>query len=163
MMSYIEISKPSTTTSTVPTSTDVQTPPITTIAQDIVATEATVREALSKIAPSYGRSIVREPPIDMYDEGDRIVLMIDMPGIPKENIKVRVSIDTVEVSAVPHGLNGGKLMKAERLANFRLYRRIQLPCKIKLGDVKAYLKDGVLYIYLPKLLDTTESLDITIE
>ncbi len=158
-MSYVEVGRPITTgtgEATVDTSINM-------IAQDIVATEVTVRDTLSKLAPTHGRSIVREPPIDIYDEGDRIVLIVDMPGIPKENIKVRVSVDSVEISAIPQNVNNGRILRAERLANFKIYRKVQLPYRIKIGEVRAYLKDGVLYIYLPKLTDTTESLDITIE
>lgn len=162
-MSYLELTK--TLTSGVSTQgvVELQTPSVQAVAQDLVVTENAIREALSKIAPTHGRSVVREPPIDMYDEGDRIVLMVDMPGIPKENIKVRVTIDSVEISASPVGGNSGKVLKAERMANFRLYRKVSLPCKIKISEVRAYLKDGVLYIYLPKLLDATETLDVSIE
>ncbi len=160
MMSYVEISRPLTGGST---ETTQEILPLQTVVQDIVATEVSVREILSKIAPIYGKSIIREPPVDIYDEGDKLVVIVDMPGIPRECIKVRVSIDTVEISAIPQNVNGGKVIRVERLANFKVYRRIQLPCKIRISDVRAYLKDGVLYIYLPKLLDTTESLDVTIE
>ncbi len=163
-MSYLELTK---TLSTGSVSSqgimDIQATSVQAVAQDLVVTENAVREALSKLAPTHGRSVVREPPIDMYDEGDRIVIMVDMPGIPKENIKVRVTIDSVEISATPTSGNSGKLLKAERFANFRLYRKVSLPCKIKISEVRAYLKDGVLYIYLPKLLDAAESLDVSIE
>jgi hypothetical protein len=56
---------------------------------DMPNSPPTLREAISKIAPLYGKSVVREPPVDIYDEGDKIVLLVDVPGIPKENIKVR--------------------------------------------------------------------------
>jgi len=137
------------------------------VVQDIVTVESSVRDALSKVATALGRSITREPPVDIIDEGDKILILVDVPGIPRENIRVRVSMDTVEINITPVSptvtSGNGKVLRAERLANFRLFRRIVLPCKVRMGEARAYLKDGVLYIYLPKLSDMTESIDLSIE
>ena len=137
------------------------------VVQDIITVESSVRDALSKVAPTFGRIVSREPPVDIIDEGDKLLIMVDVPGIPRENIRVRVSLDSVEISSVPVGSSpvagNGKVLSAERLANFKLFRRIVLPCKIRISEAKAYLKDGVLYVYLPKLSDTTEGIDLSIE
>ncbi len=158
-MTYTEITRPVIEQS--------QPVSVQSIIQDIVTVESSVRDALSKVAPALGRSITREPPVDILDEGDKLLIIVDVPGVPKDNIRVRVTIDTVEISAIPTtpiaSTGNGKVLRAERLANFKLFRRIVLPCKVRIGDARAYLKDGVLYIYLPKLSDTTESIDLSIE
>jgi HSP20 family molecular chaperone IbpA len=59
--------------------------------------------------PSYGRlgieeggeggGRVRTPVYDMVDDGDKYSLRVELPGIDKDNIHVRVMDDYIEISA----------------------------------------------------------------
>lgn len=133
------------------------------ITNDLLAIEHSLREILSKFN-SHLKDLIIEPTVDVYDQGDKFIILIDLPGVKKENIKLRVGLDYVEIHVMNTDyIMDGKPIKVERSANFRMYRKIELPCKIKVSDVKASLKDGVLYVILPKLTDYTESIEVNIE
>ncbi len=144
-------------------SSDVQLLVTRSLAQDACLVESAARELFSKIVMAGVKDVAREPPADVVDEGDKFVIIMDLPGFKKDNIKVRVGLDYVEVSATSEHQVNGKLLRAERLSNFKVYRRIALPSKIRVSDVKAHLRDGMLTIILPKLPDQAELLNVTIE
>ncbi len=97
---------------------------------------------------------VIEPLYDIEDRGDRIVIYMDAPGFSKNEIKIRVTEDTVEIIAekskerIEEEKNRKYYVK-QRLYQ-RLYKKIQLPCKVRPEQAKARFKDGVVIIEIPK-------------
>ncbi len=62
----------------------------TEIAMSVNKVEAGVNELISKLATVVDpRLVTREPPVDIFDNGDSIVILADLPGVKKESIKVR--------------------------------------------------------------------------
>lgn len=62
----------------------------TDIAMSVNKVEAGVNELISKLATVVDpRLVTREPPVDIFDNGDSIVILADLPGVKKESIKVR--------------------------------------------------------------------------
>ncbi len=41
---------------------------------------------------------VREPMVDVFDEKDHILVIVELPGVSKENIKVEVNGDILNIS-----------------------------------------------------------------
>jgi HSP20 family protein len=95
---------------------------------------------------------IRAPPVDVYEEGDDIVVKAELPGMKKEEIEVDVTGDLVTLS--------GKKEKEEKIerkdyhrlerATGSFSRTVRLPAEVVLDKVTAAFKDGVLEVRAPK-------------
>lgn len=122
------------------------------IGREITELERVLRRVMSQLNIAGNKDLSREPPVDIYEDGDKVIILFDMPGLRKEQIRLKVGMNYVEVNTEPATyVTTGKPTLLERLGNYRLHRRIELPFSIKLDDVKAYYKDGVLQVNLTKL------------
>jgi HSP20 family protein len=106
------------------------------------------------LAIRRAEDLLRMPPVDVYEEGDQVVVMAEIPGLKREEINVEAAGRAITIS--------GKKEKEERVEKkdyFRLERStgafgrsVPLPAEIQVESVTAQLKDGVLEIRAPKLL-----------
>ncbi len=92
-----------------------------------------------------------EPPADVIDAGDELIVYVDVPGFSKENIKVKVTEDCIEIIAKQSEektVSGTYLLRQR----FResLYKRIDLPVKVRPEQARARLENGVLEVRVPK-------------
>lgn len=92
------------------------------------------------------------PTADIYESGDALTVILEMPGVEKNNIEVRVENDVLKVE--------GKLDLSKYKGLQPLYteynighyaRSFQLSSKIDQAKIGAELKDGVLSLTLPKV------------
>ncbi len=94
----------------------------------------------------------REPFVDIFDRGDEFIVTAELPGVRKEDIKVKVTDDTVYIEARvrrEHELEQEGAVRVERY--YSGYRRvIRLPEEVVPEKAKASYKNGVLEIRLPK-------------
>jgi len=91
----------------------------------------------------------RTPPVDMYVSNGTLVVMVDLPGYRRENIRVKVGENYVEVTAYPNTQEMGDALARERFANYVAHRRIELKHRVRVDGAKATYRDGVLVITLP--------------
>lgn len=107
-----------------------------------------------KAAPKELRFGFYEPLVDIEDKGDEYVVYINVPGFSKDEVKVRVTEDFVEVFAEPSEEKKKEIASRNYVVRERVYegfkRRIELPAKVRPESASAYLRDGVLEIHLPK-------------
>lgn len=101
-----------------------------------------LREAAGEIAPS----------IDIFEEGDDVVVKAELPGMKKEEIEVSLTEDSITIS-------GEKKMeeKVEKKGYYRhersygsFARSFILPSEVRPDEAKAEFKEGVLEIRVPK-------------
>ncbi len=93
-----------------------------------------------------------EPAVDIIEKDENIIVKAQVPGIPKEDIKLEVQGDQLTIK----GEN--KQEKEEKKENYyrqeilygSFYRLIDLPAEVEKENIKATLKDGVLEIALKK-------------
>ena len=94
----------------------------------------------------------REPFVDIFDRGDRFVITAELPGVRKEDIKLRVTEDTVYIEAQikrEKELEEEGAIRIERY--YSGYRRvIRLPEEVIPEKAKARYNNGVLEIEIPK-------------
>jgi HSP20 family protein len=92
------------------------------------------------------------PSVDIYEEGNELVLKADLPGITKDEVEINVTDNVLT-------LTGEKKReeKVERENYFRyershgsFCRRFHLPDGIDTEKIKAHYKEGVLEVRLPK-------------
>lgn len=89
---------------------------------------------------------------DIIDEGDKLVIKMDLPGVKKKDIELNVTDNSVEISAEHKAEEEEKrknFLRKER-SKVSYYRTLPLPEKVVSSKAKANLSDGVLNITIPK-------------
>ena len=124
-----------------------------------------IREPEERVAIS---ETWREPFVDIFDRGDRFVITAELPGVKKEDIKLRVTEDTVYIEAQikrEKELEQEGAIRIERY--YSGYRRvIRLPEEVIPEKAKARYNNGVLEIEIPKKKPTRtdkEGFEVKIE
>lgn len=92
------------------------------------------------------------PDVDIFEDGNDVVVKAEMPGMKKENIEVNLTDDMITVS--------GEKKKEEKVEKKDYYRversygsftrSFKLPKDVESDKAKATFKDGVLEIRVPK-------------
>lgn len=92
-----------------------------------------------------------QPAVDVIEDIDGITLLADMPGVPRENLNVRVESDTLIIEGemrlpvVPE-LQPGHV----EVALPRFYRAFTLGPGVDGDRISAELRNGVLTLRVPK-------------
>lgn len=92
------------------------------------------------------------PSVDMVDEGSRIRVRVDLPGVDKRNIKLHVSRDSISVRAETRReqrSSGKNYYYMERSAA-GYSRMIALPSEVDASTTKAKFENGTLEITVDK-------------
>jgi len=92
------------------------------------------------------------PSVDIFEEGDNVVVKAELPGIRKEDIDVKMTDNTVIIS--------GEKKKEEKVERKNYYREersygsftrsFRLPVEVQTDKAKAQFKEGLLEIRIPK-------------
>ncbi|XP_058781585.1 heat shock protein 21, chloroplastic-like [Vicia villosa] len=104
-------------------------------------------------------------PWEIKEGEEEYKLRFDMPGMNKEDVKVWVEEKMVVVKA-EKGSNKKKNEEDEEWGSNSYGRysgRIALPENVKFEDIKAEVKDGVLYITIPKVVSYSKVMDISVQ
>lgn len=107
-------------------------------------------DAFQRIDSSRGTSWL--PPIDVYEDEERFLFKVDLPGVRKDDVSVRVDSGVLTIEG------SRKLEREEKRDGYhriershgKFSRSFALPESISTDDVQAELKDGVLEIVLAK-------------
>jgi len=93
------------------------------------------------------------PPVDIIEQGDALVLLVDLPGMKREDIGLMVDQDSLTIEGQRPGMDSGTGIRLERPAGrFRRSFRIGVP--VNPSDVQAVYRDGVLQIIVPRVAPT---------
>jgi HSP20 family protein len=92
------------------------------------------------------------PVADIYETQNALSVILEMPGVEKNNVEIRIEDDVLNVK--------GRLDLSKYQGLLPLYteynvghyaRSFQLSSKIDQNKISAELKDGVLFLTLPKV------------
>ena len=90
---------------------------------------------------------------DVLEKENGYELSVDLPGFKKEDVKIELVDNMLEISAETSSENeekkDGKYIRRERYQG-RQVRRMMVPEGTKQEDIKASFENGVLKIELPK-------------
>lgn len=95
---------------------------------------------------------MRMAPYGLVDRGERFELKLEIPGIEKENISVKTTKYSVEISgkhSEKEEEKGKRYVYSERLYR-SFYRNVPLPEEIVPSKVSAKVENGILRLDLPK-------------
>jgi HSP20 family protein len=85
----------------------------------------------------------REPLVDIVDTDSEIKVIVELPGVAKEEIKLSGTEDTLTISVENH--------------QRKYYKEIDIPAKIDPKKAKSSYKNGVLEVTLPKVAEKKAS------
>lgn len=93
------------------------------------------------------------PSIDLFERRDTLMVKAELPGINPEDLDISIIGTTLTVSGVKREETVEKSAYhhrvERRLGSFS--RSVRLPCRVRVEDIKATYKKGVLQIIMPKL------------
>jgi HSP20 family protein len=96
-----------------------------------------------------GREFV--PPTDVFETDEALTVLLEMPGVKKENVDIQLENDVITVEGRVDFSNYEGLQPLYTEYNVGNYRRsFQLSSKIDREGISAELKEGVMTLVLPK-------------
>ena len=107
-------------------------------------------------SPAFGEGEVSTrtwaPPVDIYENGDNLVLKAELPGLSPEDVEIRVENNTLYLKGERNFEKEVKEQNYHRVE--RSYgtftRTFSLPNSVDADKVAANFKDGVLTLTMPK-------------
>lgn len=126
---------------------------MTTQQQQQVATTATAANANNRGGGSVDQDQQHSvlPAVDVFENPHGITLLADMPGVPREQLDIKVEGESLLIEGtvqtrMPEGLEA---VHAEvRIPRYR--RSFVLSRELDTAGIQAQLKDGVLSLHIPK-------------
>ena len=115
--------------------------------------------------PEIDWTETRMPLVDIKDTGKELVLEAEMPGIPKENIDIKVTEDSIEICGEVKTVEKEEeegYYRHERSYS-RCFRKMPLPTEVIPDKADATLKGGILHIKIPKKKPTSKEEGHTIK
>jgi HSP20 family protein len=98
-----------------------------------------------------------EPPVDVYETDDAIVLQVELPGVSKDAVHVELQEHTIRLSGErtrEPSVTGGQYQREEgRYGAFQ--RAFRMPTIVDEAKIQATYTDGVLALRLPKQATAT--------
>jgi len=121
----------------------------------------TLQREMNRVFDSFLRGTEEEgefggtwrPDVDIKETPDAIILQAELPGMKKEDIKLTVHDNTLEISGEKKQEEQKKDENYHRIERVygKFYRSFTLPSMIDAAKINAVFKDGVLHITLPKV------------
>ena len=124
---------------------------------------AVLRDRLNSIFSDFAGSNVEQqneslsasnfiPPVDIHEDAHQLVLKLEVPGIPQEDLQINLENQTLTVKGERKFVKDEKEEKFQRIE--RRYgsfvRSFTLPATIETGSAQAKYENGVLSVTLQK-------------
>lgn len=101
----------------------------------------------SPAASTDTRQIVR-PVANTLEASDAFLIEVELPGVSKDNIEIRVADGSLEVAGSPERRHAQPVVG--ETSDIRFHRSFQVSDAVDTSNVTASLTDGVLLLRLPK-------------
>lgn len=91
------------------------------------------------------------PRVDVLEDEQGITLLADLPGVPREQLEIKVDGETLSIEGVVAAATPANLQPAYVEMRVPRYRRsFTLSRELDPSRIEANLKDGVLNLRIPK-------------
>ncbi len=91
------------------------------------------------------------PLVDIYETGDEYVLHTMMPGVSKENVKIKVEDESLVIMGrinYEEARSRKYILKETRIGNY--YRKFNISNSVDVEKINAVMENGVMVVTLPK-------------
>jgi HSP20 family protein len=90
------------------------------------------------------------PPINVFQHGDDILAIIELPGVDKQHLQIQAKENTIRISGKKAAnYPEGSVHRRERVFG-DFDRTLSLPIQVDPDGIKAEYRDGVLALLLPR-------------
>ncbi len=117
--------------------------------------EKTIPETNKNEGAVVKREITRHPqayitPLtDIYEEENGLYVVVDLPGVERDGLKIRVEKDVLTIEGhVEANKDRNYLFREFEPSNY--FRQFELTDTVDQENISAELKNGVLSLFLPK-------------
>ena len=91
------------------------------------------------------------PPINLFQQGDDLLAIIELPGIDKDSLQIEVKENAIRIAgkkavSYPQGVS---VHRRERVSG-EFDRTISVPVRLESDRIKAEYLDGILALFLPR-------------
>jgi HSP20 family protein len=91
------------------------------------------------------------PPINVFQQGDDILAIIELPGIDKDSLRIQAKDNGIRISgqkavSYPQAMS---VHRRERVSG-EFDRTLSLPVQLDPDGIKAEYRDGILALFLPR-------------
>jgi len=92
------------------------------------------------------------PLVDVIEYEDKVVIKADLPGVDKNNIKIKISSDSLNISGhiEKNKKESGKSYYIEERVSGEFSKTIPFPSEVNVQKAEAKFENGVLEITVPK-------------
>jgi len=107
---------------------------------------------LFRLRSPFGRAFSLPVDVDVYEEGDDIIVKAELPGLAKEDIGISIQEHLLTIRGEKKSeekINQEDYFRSERCYGI-FTRVVELPQRVQAEKCKATLENGVLVIRLPK-------------
>ncbi len=107
--------------------------------------------------PGAPRSRPWMPPVSLFESTTDAVVCVDLPGVVRERVNVRVEDGLLVVEGErpfqpPRETDSPRVIAEQAFGPFR--RTVLLPPGLKTSELNVQLKDGVLEVRIPRSIET---------
>lgn len=91
------------------------------------------------------------PPINVFQQGDDILAIVELPGVEKDSLQVQAKENTIRIAG-KKGISypeGASVHRRERTFG-EFDRTLSLPVQLDPDRIKAEYRDGILALHLPR-------------
>ncbi len=114
--------------------------------------DAFFKQALGPLSRRGVSLDIWSPQLDVTEEDDRFILEIDLPGVRREDVDLKIEGRTLVIAGtrkIVRRTVGARYSHCERVSgSFR--RAVPLPREIDEEGISAALEEGILRVELPK-------------
>jgi len=90
-----------------------------------------------------------QPPVDIYETPDGLVLLADMPGVAPGDLTIRLEDNILTIQGkAKHAIDSEPIYREFELVNF--FRQFELSDQVDQEKIAARLNHGVLMLELPR-------------
>lgn len=109
------------------------------------------RQGAKAVQQAQKEERVMRPHVDICEDATGIILLADMPGVPREKLNIRVDKDTLSIAGEAN-LETPDDMEAlyADISTTRYQRSFSLSSELDAAKIDATLKDGLLTLHIPK-------------
>ena len=91
------------------------------------------------------------PAVEIYETPEAVVVRADLPGVPRENVKVSLEDGVLTIDGVmPETTTAGRRVLVQEFERGHYLRRFSISEAIDQGRISARMTNGVLTLELPK-------------
>jgi HSP20 family protein len=91
------------------------------------------------------------PPINVFQQGDNVLAIIELPGIDKAKLQIEAKENTIRISGTKALDYEDRASVHRRERDFGQFdRTLSIPVKLDPDGIKAEYRDGVLALFLPR-------------